>query len=329
MILIITNKEDAHPTPVIAQLKAENASVFRLNTEALLTDYEFCWRNHSKESGFWIRNIQTGLELQSSEITSVWDRRPEAPSAPAFQNTPEINRHNLKEACGFLQFLRYAIKDIYSIGSIVNDRVAASKMLQLQTAQKVGFVTPDTCFSNRKEAILEWAAPHEYVVLKSIENDCVWDDAAGLEYVFYTQKIKSDRLAGSSGEMFSQTVSYLQNYIEKAFELRITVVGEKVFTCKLDSQPLDEDKGKIDWRQGYEHGLKHEVYELPQAIADRCVLFLQQLGLHFGCFDFIVTPGGDFVFLECNSNGQWLWIEDATGLEISKAIAAALIKSNH
>jgi hypothetical protein len=34
------------------------------------------------------------------------------------------------------------------------------------------------------------------------------------------------------------------------------------------------------------------------------------------------------VFLECNPNGQWLWIEDATGLEISKAIAAALIKGN-
>jgi glutathione synthase/RimK-type ligase-like ATP-grasp enzyme len=328
MILIITNKEDVHPTPVIALLKVKNASVFRLNTEALLTDYEFCWCSHLNGTDFWIRNIQNGLEVRGSEITSVWERRPETPSTPAFQNTPEINQHNLKEARGFLQFLRYAIKDIYSIGSIVNDRVAASKMLQLQTAQKVGFITPDTCFSNRKKAILEWAAPHEYIVLKSIENDCVWNDAAGVEYVFYTQKIKADRLAGMPDETFSQTVSYLQNYIEKAYELRITVVGRKVFACKIDSQLLDDDNGKIDWRQGYEHGLKHEVYALPQGISDRCVSFLQQLGLHFGCFDFIVTPAGDFVFLECNPNGQWLWIEDATGLEISKAIAAALIKGN-
>jgi glutathione synthase/RimK-type ligase-like ATP-grasp enzyme len=329
MILIITNKEDAHPTPVIARLKAANASVFRLNTEALLTDYEFCWRSHSKETGFWIRNIQNGLELRSAEITSVWERRPEAPSALAIQNAPEINRHNLKEARGFLQFLRYAIKDIYSIGSIVNDRVAASKMLQLQTAQKVGFITPDTCFSNRKEVILEWAAPHEYVVLKSIDNDCVWNEEAGTEYVFYTQKINAAKLASLPDETFLQTVSYLQNYIEKACELRITVVGNNVFACKIDSQLLDDDKGKIDWRQGYEHGLKHEAYELPQAISDHCVRFLQELGLHFGCFDFIVTPAGDFVFLECNPNGQWLWIEDATGLEISKAIAMALMKGNN
>jgi glutathione synthase/RimK-type ligase-like ATP-grasp enzyme len=329
MILIITNKEDVHPTPVIELLKAENASVFRLNTEALLTDYEFCWRSRSKRTDFWIKNIQNGLEFHSAEITSVWERRPEAPSALVVQNTPEINQHNLKEALGFLQFLRYSIKDIYSIGSIVNDRVAASKILQLQTAHKVGFTTPDTCFSNRKEDVLEWAAPHEYVVLKSIENDNVWNDEAGVEYVFYTQKIKSNQLAGLPDEAFSQTVSYLQNYMEKSYELRITVVDEKVLACKIDSQLLDEDKGKIDWRQGYEHGLKHEVYELPQAISDRCVLFLQQLGLHFGCFDFIVTPAGDFVFLECNPNGQWLWIEDATGLRISKAIAMALMKNNN
>jgi glutathione synthase/RimK-type ligase-like ATP-grasp enzyme len=149
-----------------------------------------------------------------------------------------------------------------------------------------------------------------------------------VEYVFFTQRIKTGKLAGMPDETFSQTVSYLQNYIEKAYELRITVVGKKVFACKIDSQPLDDNKGKIDWRQGYEHGLKHEVYDLPQAISERCVLFLQQFGLHFGCFDFIVTPASDFVFLECNPNGQWLWIEDATGLEISKAIAAALIKGS-
>ena len=34
MILIITNKEDAHPTPVIERLSARGVPVFRLNTES-------------------------------------------------------------------------------------------------------------------------------------------------------------------------------------------------------------------------------------------------------------------------------------------------------
>jgi D-alanine-D-alanine ligase-like ATP-grasp enzyme len=52
---------------------------------------------------------------------------------------------------------------------------------------------------------------------------------------------------------------------------------------------------------------------------------LKHLGLNFGCFDFIYTPLCEYVFLECNPNGQWLWIEHETGMKISDAIAEALI----
>ena len=43
MILIITNKEDIHPTPVIEHLERMGIPFFRLNTESLLSDYDFEW----------------------------------------------------------------------------------------------------------------------------------------------------------------------------------------------------------------------------------------------------------------------------------------------
>ena len=325
MILIITNKEYTHPTSVIQLLNERNIPVFRLNTEALLTDYYFCWQCNATNTNFRIKNIHTGLEVQGSDITAVWDRRPEAPATLPIQNSPEISKHNLSEALGFLRFLRYYIKDIFSIGSIVNDRTAASKMLQLKIAHDIGFLTPDSCFSNRKEEILKFALRHENLVLKSIGNGSIWDEEKELEYVFYTSKIESASLADVPEEAFIQTVSFVQNYIEKLFELRITVVKDRIFACKIDSQILDEDKGKIDWRQGYDYGLKHEIYDLPQQIKDQCLMFLQRLGLNFGCFDFIVTPTEEYVFLECNPNGQWLWIELETGMKISEAIAEVLV----
>jgi glutathione synthase/RimK-type ligase-like ATP-grasp enzyme len=101
-------------------------------------------------------------------------------------------------------------------------------------------------------------------------------------------------------------------------------VDGQVFACKIDSQILDEDKGKVDWRQGYDHGLKHEPFELPEKIRDFCRAYLSKMNLHFGCFDMIVTPENEYVFLECNPNGQWLWIELATGMKISEAIAETL-----
>jgi glutathione synthase/RimK-type ligase-like ATP-grasp enzyme len=267
------------------------------------------------------------LEVQGSKITAVWDRRPETPSDLPVHSSLEIDKHNLKEAAGFLNFLRYYIKDVFSIGSIVNDRIAASKMLQMKIAREVGFSTPCTCFSNRKDDIVNFASGFESVVLKSIENDSVWNENDGLEYVFYAKKVKSSDILYVPDEAFSQTVSFVQNYIEKNFELRITVVGNKIFASKINSQDLDVDQGKIDWRQGYEHGLKFEQFTLPEIISEKCVNYLKRMGLNFGCFDFIVNPDNEYIFLECNPNGQWLWIELETGMKISQAIAEELI--NH
>jgi glutathione synthase/RimK-type ligase-like ATP-grasp enzyme len=325
VILIITNKEDIHPTPVIEYLNERHIAVFRLNTESLLSDYAFCWESNHQGCDFRIKNIRNGLECRGSDITAIWERRPEAPKELYVRNLSEINAHNLKEALGFLQFLRYYLKDIPSIGSIANDRPASSKMLQLKVAQDVGFHTPDTCFSNRKEDVVRFARPYEHVILKSIENDNLWLEDE-YEYVFYSQKVQSAGLTEQADAAFSQTVGYVQNYIEKAFELRVTVVGSEIFTCAIDSQQQGDDTGKVDWRQGYDYGLKYSRYDLPADIAGKCRSFLQSMGLNFGCFDFIVTPDGRYVFLECNANGQWLWIEQETGLQISEAIAAFLMK---
>ena len=87
-----------------------------------------------------------------------------------------------------------------------------------------------------------------------------------------------------------------------------------------------DDTGKIDWRQGYGHELQHEIVTLPEHIQTFCREFLKRMHLNFGCFDFIVTPENKYVFLECNPNGQWMWIELITGCDISQIIAHNLAK---
>jgi hypothetical protein len=39
----------------------------------------------------------------------------------------------------------------------------------------------------------------------------------------------------------------------------------------------------------------------------------------------ILTPDGHYVFLEINPNGQWLWVQEATGLPIAESMANLLI----
>lgn len=324
MILIITNKEDVHPTPVINILNKRNIGVFRLNTESLLTDYDFCWWNVHGKTHFFITNRQTGLQLDEDKLTTVWDRRPEQPSELLIKGMEAINKHNLEEASGFLCFLRSYIAEKPSIGSIKFDGLACSKMKQIRIAQIVGMNIPCTCFSNCKENIEAIARIYDEIVLKPIESNGIYVYEENQDYVFYTQKVKSETILNAPKEAFTQTVTFVQNYISKAFELRITIVAGKIFACKIESQHLPEDSGKVDWRQGNEKGLKYAPYPLPDVISEKCLQFLKMMKLNFGAFDFIVTPSDEYVFLECNPNGQWLWIELETGLKISEAIADAL-----
>ena len=56
---------------------------------------------------------------------------------------------------------------------------------------------------------------------------------------------------------------------------------------------------------------------------------MSEFNLNYGALDFIVTPNDEWYFLELNSMGQFLWIEDLTGLDISKSIATWLISNNN
>ena len=165
------------------------------------------------------------------------------------------------------------------------------------------------------------ARRHERICLKPIESSNIWDENNGVDYVLYTQSLQSGELDTIPEEAFLQTVSFVQEYVPKDFELRVTVVDETVFATKINSQDLPEDKGKIDWRQGYDSGLDLEEYRLPESICKQCSTLVHAMGLNFGCIDLIAKPDGELVFLECNPNGQWLWVELATGQKISEAIA--------
>lgn len=52
------------------------------------------------------------------------------------------------------------------------------------------------------------------------------------------------------------------------------------------------------------------------------------LGVLFGALDFVRTPSGEYVFLESNVNGQWLWIQQDTGADIAGAVADLLLSGD-
>lgn len=122
--------------------------------------------------------------------------------------------------------------NIFPPSERVGDRVASSKMVQYRTALACGFIVPDTVYANSKPAVEALAGRHQTLCLKAIEGTDIWDDEQGVDYVFYTQTLQSADVATIPEEAFRQTVNFVQEYVPKQYELRITVVGEEVFAAK-------------------------------------------------------------------------------------------------
>ncbi len=53
-----------------------------------------------------------------------------------------------------------------------------------------------------------------------------------------------------------------------------------------------------------------------------------ELDLRYGALDFVVDRYDRWWFLEVNPNGQWLWLEQATGQPMSAAVAGALCRDD-
>jgi glutathione synthase/RimK-type ligase-like ATP-grasp enzyme len=101
------------------------------------------------------------------------------------------------------------------------------------------------------------------------------------------------------------------------------VVGQEVYACRIDSQAAGGETA-IDWRHYSIPTTPHFAANLDQGLRANLIKLVHDLGLTFGAVDLVENPDGEFFFLEVNSMGQWLWIEDLTELPISMAVARHL-----
>jgi glutathione synthase/RimK-type ligase-like ATP-grasp enzyme len=195
-------------------------------------------------------------------------------------------------------------------------RRAEVKALQLVEASKAGLTIPHTLISNDPD----WATTFVEALgdadcaVKPLLAVGVTDEEGGFRMPLTTTLPR-----GHSLESLALAPTILQPYVEKAFELRCVVIGDKIFAAKMDTQA--NEKSRIDSRGG---DPDHEIFELPEQVEASLHRVMDSFGLNFASLDMIVTPDGEFVFLELNPNGQWLWLEMRAGPQISEAMASLL-----
>lgn len=259
-----------------------------------------------------------GHEL--TDISGVWFRRPlpfQPEDLPVEPHLQSYSEGALKEF-GLLMYTQFPkatwISDYFAI------RRAENKVLQLTLARELGFNVPETIVTSDEAAARRFIDTHKSVVAKLVKVDTF--KKAGRLYALFTKKI--DKTVDLSGLNLAPAI--FQETIDIELELRITVVGNRLFAASVQGNGIDEDTGVRDWRLGqYKDGLTVEAYDLPPEIADLCLALVHRLGLNFGAIDMILDPHGKYWFLENNPNGQWGFVEQHTKQPIGKAVADLLM----
>jgi glutathione synthase/RimK-type ligase-like ATP-grasp enzyme len=303
MILIITHKEDFTADFVINQLNAASIPYFRLNCEDL-AEYPY---SVGFSGGFQ-------LSLGNNErFTAVWFRRVKKPNVTL--EDAHIADYIASELLALLNNF-YHLLDCKWVSHPEYIYKAENKLVNLRKAVELGFIIPETLVTNQRQAIVDFYHQHDGdVIIKPIFNNKILFDSH--KQVVFTNKVRPEHIAQL--DRYFLTPSIFQRNIPKAYEIRVTVVGQHVFAASVDSQ--SSATTQQDWRK---EKLAFQPYVLPEVVANRCRSLVCALNLNFGAIDLIKATDGQYYFLEINPNGQWAWMEMECGLPISNALIREL-----
>jgi glutathione synthase/RimK-type ligase-like ATP-grasp enzyme len=313
-ILIITNDHDEHADAVVRELNARGVRVFRFHPEEFP---DACSLSLEVRDGGVRGEIRSGSDAVAlDDICAAWYRR----ARNLFEGrrlsltSEKLDNYVRAQSTATLAALCECLQTLW-VGHPHKLRRAEVKALQLLKASEAGLKTPHTLISNDAAQVRMFldALRDEECAIKPLVAVGV-SDAQG-----YRLPLTTTLPPGHSLDSVGAAPTIFQPYVEKAFELRCVVIGERIFAAKIHSQATDATR--LDWRAG---APEHEVFALPEQVKAAIRRLMASFGLNFASLDMIVTPDGDFVFLELNPNGQWLWLELELGLPLVASMADLL-----
>ena len=260
----------------------------------------------SDDAGSW--KLDASLELGLDDIDVIWWRRFKAPKPAEF-----IHRDDLKFTLGenrhfFRGLLQAASGKTVWVHSPGISETAESKIRQLAEARRVGLAIPRTMFSNSPEDIRAFITEIESegnAAIYKTFGQATWVHGTGGKTMFARQVRPSDVKLDS---VIQAVPGIYQEAITKSFEVRANFFGDREVAVRIDSQ---SDKSACqDWRASLNLGQILSPIKLPENVSAQCRELMARFSLSMACFDFIVTDSNEYVFLELNQQGQFLWIEE-------------------
>ncbi|NEP51061.1 MAG: MvdC family ATP-grasp ribosomal peptide maturase [Moorea sp. SIO3C2] len=318
IILLITHSGDYFTIDRVAEaLSKRGAKPFRFDTDQFPTKVQLAAGISSEGLSYHLD--YSGQSITTEDVQGVWMRRLWHPQvspnlAPQFQDA--CVRESLATIDGFLDNLNHA----RWVDRLERIREAENKPRQLRIANEVGLLVPRTLVTNNPDRMRGFFAEVEGKMVAKLLTPLSYSMEAS-SFFLYTSVVKEEDL--QEAEMLRYSPMVFQEEIPKQRELRITFVAGNLFVGALDASRYSATT--MDWRSAKPDDCAWEPDQLPSEVAHGLNALMARLGLTYGAIDMIVTPDGEYVFLEVNPTGEWGMLERDLGYPISDAIANALL----
>lgn len=317
--LLVTHSADHFTIDrVAAAVERRGLRAFRLDTDLFPTVVRITHRHDGKAASTTFHAPHGSLD--AADVAAVWMRRVFVPRLPADVD-PQFREWCERQASTGLRAALGAVRGARFVNDPGRERDASNKIEQLAAAAEEGLATPRTIVTNDPDEVRAahrlWNGAMVTKLLSALTTEMGAPSAA-----VYTSPVGEEDLADLDGLRLGPMI--FQERVEKARELRVACVGERLFAGAIDASRTEA--GRLDWRRSTAAECEWRPGALPDDVGRRLVAVARRLGLVFGAADFIVTPDGRHVFLEINPAGEWGMLERDLGLPISEAIADELAK---
>ncbi|MFC3577799.1 ATP-grasp ribosomal peptide maturase [Streptomyces yaanensis] len=307
-VLVATEANDVTADMVINHLNRRGVPVVRLNPADIGPDLTVSARFGDSPAPVagQVRTRSRTADLE--RVGAVYWRRP---VWPAFEHLQDADaRFAAAQVRYGLGGTLYALQGCLWVNHPLRDAAADYKPAQLAVAHQMGFMVPPTLVTNDPDEARRFIREHGQVIHKTLRWTPYQREGIGL--TSWAEPVHAEDL----DDTVRVTPHLFQARVDKAADLRVLIVGRRVFAVRIDSDLLD-------WRKDYS-ALTYSVVDLPNRLEKTLLAYLDHFGLASGSFDLAVDREGEPHWLELNPNGQWGWLEEKTGLGMAAAFADLL-----
>lgn len=314
LVLMLTRKSDREADFVGANLIIRGIDYVRLNIEDVPNKFRI---NYTVNPNLSIEFTINGRIVDATRIVVVWLRNFE-PQVIGVSNDKLSRAFSIEQWNDAYRILQNNLKCkwINPPDSIVK---ADDRVQQLSAAKNVGFRIPETIITNDPIAAKKFYLSHKGdIIVKALHHHAI--EIENKVYSMYTHRVTYRDLPRLKDLAFAPCI--LQKRITKKSDLRVTVVGKKIFAVEIDSQSVSE--GREDLHRIPLENLPKRMVKLGSVANKKCIQLVNSFGLYYAAIDFVRDKDNKLVFLEINPTGDWLWIEQQTGLPITLSVTALI-----